>query len=99
LVLDGEDGQCHTLAALPPGRTCYPLYRRLGRPQGRSGQVCKTSSPLGFDPRTVQPLYQLHYSGPRMVIVLPFVKSQCSAVNMYCVCTKCCVYCKLFCVL
>ena len=40
----------------PPGKTRYPLYRRLGGPQGRSGQVQKISPPPGFDPRTVQPL-------------------------------------------
>jgi len=39
-----------------PGKTRYPLYRRLGWPQGRSGQVRKISPPLGFDPRTVQPV-------------------------------------------
>jgi hypothetical protein len=27
------------VAALPPGNTRYPLYRRLGGPQGRSGRV------------------------------------------------------------
>jgi hypothetical protein len=47
-------GQSHALAALPPGMTRYPLYRRLGGPQGRSGQVLKISPPPGFDPRTVQ---------------------------------------------
>ena len=36
--------------------TRYPLYRRLGGPQGRSGQVRKISPPPGFDPRTVQPV-------------------------------------------
>ena len=41
---------------LPPGKNRYPLYRRLGGPQGRSGQVRKISPPLGFDPRTVQPV-------------------------------------------
>jgi len=40
--------------SLPPGMTRYPLYRRLGGPQGRSGQVRKISLPPGFDPRTVQ---------------------------------------------
>jgi hypothetical protein len=30
---------------LPPGKTRYPLYRRLGGPQGRSGQVRKISPP------------------------------------------------------
>ena len=34
----------------------YPLYRRLGGPQGRSGQVRKISPPPRFDPRTVQPV-------------------------------------------
>jgi len=31
-------------------------YRRLGGPQGRSGRVRNMSSPMGFDPRTVQPV-------------------------------------------
>jgi hypothetical protein len=34
-------GQRHAQAALPPVKTRYPLYRRLGRPQGRSGRVWK----------------------------------------------------------
>jgi hypothetical protein len=41
---------------LPPGKTQYPLYRRLGGPQGRFRQVRKISPPPGFDPRTVQPV-------------------------------------------
>ena len=49
-------GQHHAPAALPPGKTRYPLYSWLGRPQGRSGRVRKISSPPGFDPRTVQPV-------------------------------------------
>jgi len=49
-------GQRHTPAALPPGKTSYPLYRRLGGPQSRSGRVRKISTPMGFDPRTVQPV-------------------------------------------
>ena len=44
LALDGVGGQ-HAPAALPPGKTRYPLYRRLGGPQGRSGQVRKISLP------------------------------------------------------
>jgi len=43
LVLDGVGVQCHALAALPPGKTQHPLYRMLGRPQGRFGQVQKIS--------------------------------------------------------
>jgi hypothetical protein len=34
--------------------TRYPFYRRLGGPQGQSGQVQKISPPPGFDPWTVQ---------------------------------------------
>ena len=39
----------------PRKKTRYPLYRRLGGPQCRSGHG-KISPPPGFDPRTVQPL-------------------------------------------
>ena len=52
----GVGGQHHAPAALPPAKTRYPLYRRLGRPQGRSGRVRKISPPPGFDPRTVHPV-------------------------------------------
>jgi hypothetical protein len=52
----GVSGQRHAPAALPPGTTSYPLYRRLGRPQGRFERVLKISPPPGFDPRTVQPV-------------------------------------------
>ena len=41
-------------AALHPGKARYPLYRRLGGPQGRSGRVLKISPPPGFEPLTVQ---------------------------------------------
>ena len=52
----GVGGQHHSPAALLPGKTRYPLYRRLGGPQGRSGRVRKISPSPGFDPRTVQPV-------------------------------------------
>jgi len=48
--------QRHAPAALPPGKARYTLYRRLGGPQGRSGQVRKISPLFEFDPRTVQPI-------------------------------------------
>ena len=51
----GVGGQHHAPAALPPGRTPYPLYRRLGGPQSPSGRVRKISPPPGFDPQTIQP--------------------------------------------
>jgi hypothetical protein len=52
----GVGGQLHAPAALHPGMTRYPLYKRLGGPQGRSGRLRKISPPPGFDPRTVQPV-------------------------------------------
>jgi hypothetical protein len=38
----------------PPGKTRYPLYRRLGGPQDWPGRVRKIAPPPGYDPRTVQ---------------------------------------------
>ena len=52
----GVGGQRHVPAALCPGRTWYPLYRRLGRPQGQFVWVQTISPPLGFDPWTTQPV-------------------------------------------
>jgi len=56
-ALEGGEGSAscpgHTL---PQGKTRYPFYRRLGGPQGWSGQVWKISPPPGFDPWTIQPV-------------------------------------------
>jgi hypothetical protein len=49
-------GQRDIPAALPPRKTRYPFYRRLGRPQDQFGQVRQNSATPGFDPRTVQPV-------------------------------------------
>jgi len=38
-ALDGVGGQRHAPAALPPGKTRYPLYGWLGGSQGRSRRV------------------------------------------------------------
>jgi len=56
----GVGGQRNAPAALPPGKTRYPLYRRLGGPQGRCGRVQKICPPLGIDPQTVQPVASLY---------------------------------------
>jgi hypothetical protein len=45
-ALDGVGGQRHVPAALPPGKTRYPLYRSMGGPQDWSGQVRKISPPI-----------------------------------------------------
>ena len=52
----GEGSASRPGRSLPPGKTRYPLYRRLGGPQGRPGQVRKISTPPGFDPWTVEPI-------------------------------------------
>jgi hypothetical protein len=53
-ALEGDESASRPGRSLPPGKIRYPLYRRLGGPQGRSGQVRKISPPPGFDSRTVQ---------------------------------------------
>ena len=60
--------QHHAPAALPPGKARYPLYRRLGGPQGRTGRVRKISpppSPTGIRspdrPSRSVSLYRLSY--------------------------------------
>jgi hypothetical protein len=52
----GVGGQSHAPAALLPGKTRYPFYRRTVGSQGRSERVRKISTPPGFDPRTIQPV-------------------------------------------
>ena len=51
--------------SLPPGKTRYPSYGRLGGPQGQSGQVRKISPPTGIrspdHPARSQSLYRLSY--------------------------------------
>jgi hypothetical protein len=61
LFLDHDTRRGEGLASSPshslsPGKTRYPLYRRLCGPQGRYGQVRKISSSPGFDTWTVQPV-------------------------------------------
>jgi hypothetical protein len=62
-------GQRHAPAALPQGKTRYPLYRGLGGPQGRSGRVRKISLPTGIrspdGPARSESMYRLSYPGPQ----------------------------------
>ena len=56
---------------LPPGKTRYPLYRRLGGPQGLSGQA-ENLVLIGIRSRTVQPVVSRHTdraTGPTMYVV------------------------------
>jgi hypothetical protein len=47
-ALDEVGSQHHVPTALPPGKTQYPLYRRLGGPQGRLRRVQKILAPTGI---------------------------------------------------
>ena len=61
----GEGSASRPGRPLPPGKTRYPLYRRLGGSQGRSGQVLKIMPSTGIRspdrPARSQSLYWLHY--------------------------------------
>ena len=51
----GEWSAARPGRTLPPGKTRYPFYRRLGGPQGRSGRP-ENLVPTGIRSRTVQPV-------------------------------------------
>jgi hypothetical protein len=61
----GEWSAARPNHTLPLGKTWCPLYRRLGGPQGWSGQVQKISPPIGIRspdrPARSQSLYRLSY--------------------------------------
>ena len=58
----GEGPASRPDRSLPLGKMRYPLYWRLGGPQGRSWDVRKISPPPGFDPRTVQLVASRYFS-------------------------------------
>ena len=64
----GVGGQRHAPADLSPGKTRYPLHRKPGGPQGRSGRVRKISPPTGIRspdrPVHSESLYRSSYPGP-----------------------------------
>ena len=51
----GEWSAARPGRTLPPGKTQYPFYWRLGGPQGRSGRA-ENLVPTGIRSRTVQPV-------------------------------------------
>ena len=55
-ALEGGGWSTPRPASLPTVKTRYPLYRRLGGPQGCLDECGKSFPPPGFDPRTVQPV-------------------------------------------
>jgi hypothetical protein len=69
----GVDGQRHDPAVLRPEITQYPLCRRLGGPQGRSGWVRKISHPPAFDTLTMQPVaVAMPTALSRSVVIAPY---------------------------
>ena len=61
----GERSAARPGRTLPPGRTRYPFYRRLGGPQGRSGRA-ENSIPIGIRSRTALYLRErpgTHFTG------------------------------------
>ena len=67
-------GQHHAPAALPPGKTRYPLYRRLGGLQGRSGRVRIISPLTGIRspdrPSCSESVYRLSYRSPLLLLCI-----------------------------
>jgi len=59
-------------ASLPPGKTGYPLYRRLGGPRGWSGRVRKISSPTRIQSpdhlACSESLYRQIYPGSQILV-------------------------------
>jgi len=69
----GEWSAARPGRTLPPGKTRYPLYRRLGGPQGRSGRA-EYLVPTGIRSWTIQPvaqsLYRLSYQAHQGVYII-----------------------------
>ena len=69
----GEWSVARTGRTLPPGKTRYPFYKRLGRPQGRSGRA-ENLVTTGIRFRTVQPgssvAIPTELPGPHIIIII-----------------------------
>jgi len=79
MALEGGEGSASRPArSLPPGKTWYSLYRRLGGPQGRPGQVRKISPSTGIRfpdrPACSQSLYRLRYPAHTTLTVWYLIK-------------------------
>jgi hypothetical protein len=53
---EGEGSASRPGRSLPPGKSRYPLYKKLGGPQDRSGQVRNILPPTGFRTQIAQPV-------------------------------------------
>jgi len=59
---------------LPPGKTRYPFYRKLGGPQGRSGRA-ENTVPTGIRSRTFQPVVSRYADWATRPTFLSFINS------------------------
>ena len=80
-ALGGSEGSASRPGRfLPPGKTRYPLYRRLGGPQGGSGQVQNILPSTGIRtpdrPVCSQSLYRLSYPAHTLSVVICKMKTQ-----------------------
>jgi len=55
--------------SLPPWKTRYPMYRRLSRPQGRSGRA-KILVPTGIRSQTLQPVVSRYTNWATRPVIL-----------------------------
>jgi len=65
---------------LPPGKTRFPFYRRLGGPQGRSGRA-ENLVPTGIRSRTFQPAVNRYtdWDTRPVIVCLP----ECDVMNQF----------------
>jgi len=84
----GEWSAARNGRTLPPGKTRYPLYRRLGGPQSRSGRA-ENLIPPGIRSRNVQPSTSVAIPTE---LLCSYIYIVCVCVYIYiCVCVCVCV--------
>ena len=67
--MSGERSAARPGCTLPPGKTRYPSYRRLGGPQGQSGRA-ENLVPTGIRSHAVQPVVSCYTDYTLVVIVI-----------------------------
>ena len=70
----GEWSAARPGRTLPPGKTAYPFYKKLGGPQGRSGRA-ENIVPTGIRSRTVQPVVLQTYKDIKIHVAKERVNS------------------------
>jgi len=84
----GEWSAARPGRTLPPGKNRYPLYRRLGGPQGRSGRA-QNLGPTGIGSRTAHPVvsrytdWAIRVHGNDLIKFPPLFHLSCMKVNRH----------------